>query len=214
MDTERSFTLLILCSPSGAGKTTLAHAVQKLEPKLDFSVSHTTRAPRSGEVDGRDYYFNSRADMLARIERGEFAEWAWVHGNLYGTSHQEIRRCRAQGASGVIFDIDVQGARQLRALYPSEALSVFVLPPSAAILRARLEGRGSEDEASLKRRLGVAAAELGHYQSFDYVLVNDHVDEAAATLHALVIAGRHQQNRMRMRAEALLDELRTLQQDG
>jgi len=183
--------LVILCSPSGSGKTTLARMLID-DPALagiHFSVSHTTRPAREGEVDGRDYHFVDEAGFLATLEAGGFAEHATVHGNLYGTSAAEIDRIRAiPGARAVVFDIDVQGAQQLVERYP-EALRIFILPPSLAELEARLRGRGTETDEALALRLENAVGELERHVEFDHIIVNDNLDEAYDLLKS-AIGGR------------------------
>jgi len=198
------FLLLILSSPSGAGKTTLTKRLQERFPELMFSVSHTTRSPRATEVDGRDYHFVDRASFEKMVEAGRFLEWAEVHGNLYGTSLAEIERARAtQKCRGMIFDIDYQGARQIRARVP-EVVSVFILPPSMEELLRRLRGRASEPEAVVQRRYAVAEGEIQHYALFDYLIVNDKVDDAFADLTSVILAERSKWWRRAPLAEALL----------
>src|SRR5262245_46854800 len=146
------FLLLILSSPSGAGKTTLkTRILTESHPELRFSVSHTTRKPRASEIDGREYHFIDQTRFMKMVEGGDFAEWAEVHGNLYGTSLHEIEIARV-GHRGVVFDIDHQGARQIKAKMP-DAVSVFILPPSMAELERRLRTRASDDEETVKMRL-------------------------------------------------------------
>src|ERR1700733_4203262 len=150
------FVLLILSSPSGAGKTTLTRKLLTDFPELRFSVSHTTRAPRANEVDGKDYHFVDKAAFEAMVDKDEFLEWAHVHENLYGTSRAEIERAKATGGCrGMIFDIDYQGARQIRAKLP-EGIGVFILPPSMDELERLLRGRASETEAIVQKRFAVA----------------------------------------------------------
>lgn len=192
---------LIISSPSGAGKTTLTARLRQEIPALRFSVSHTTRLPRDNEVDGREYHFVDRSQFLELIHRGEFLEWAEVHGNLYGTSRREIER--AEGQRGIIFDIDHQGARQIRSRR-SDAVSLFILPPSMDILLTRLRGRASEDEATVQRRFSAARAEIAHYGMFDYVLVNDDLDEATRQLISIFRAEECRRQRAASLAEALL----------
>ncbi len=183
--------LVILCSPSGSGKTTLARRLLEdpALPGIHFSISHTTRPARAGEKDGRDYHFVDEAEFRATLEAGGFAEHATVHGNLYGTSVEEIDRLRAApGARAVLFDIDVQGAEQLIGRYP-EALRIFILPPSLAELEARLRGRGTETEEALALRLDNAVAELERHGEFDHIIVNDDLDEAYALLKS-ALGGR------------------------
>ncbi|MBK6516826.1 MAG: guanylate kinase [Polyangiaceae bacterium] len=201
------FLLLILSSPSGAGKTTLCNRLRSEFPRLRFSVSHTTRKPRPTEVDGREYHFVDRPTFEQMVRAGAFAEWAEVHGNLYGTTLKEIEVAR-QTSDGVLFDIDYQGARQIKAHLP-EAIGVFVLPPSLAELERRLRGRGTEDEATTVRRLEAAKREIAHYGLFDYVVVNDDVDAAYGRIRGIVLAERCKRRRWALRCEALLSEAKT-----
>lgn len=152
--------LIVLVGPAGAGKTTIAHRLVDASPtSRGFSVSHTTRPMRSGEVDGRDYHFVRREAFEALLEAGGLAEWAEVHGNLYGTSHAEIQRHWSAGRD-ILFDIDIVGAHNLWQAYPERTRLCFVLPPSWSVLKARLSGRGSETDATLRRRLRTARQEL------------------------------------------------------
>jgi guanylate kinase len=199
-----AFLLLILSSPSGAGKTTLSRKLQDRFADLRFSVSHTTRTPRANEVEGRDYHFVTRPEFEAMAAKGTFLEWAQVHGNLYGTSLEEIEKARATpGCGGVLFDIDYQGARQIRAKNP-EVVGVFILPPSMQELLSRLRGRGTENAEALERRFTAAKLEIEHYALFDYVLVNDDLERAFATLQGIVLAERARRGRLAPVAEALL----------
>jgi guanylate kinase len=202
------FLLLILSSPSGAGKTTLFNRLRGEFPRLRFSVSHTTRSPRPTEVHGREYHFVDRPTFENMVEAGAFAEYAEVHGNLYGTSIREIDLARGDDADGVLFDVDYQGARQIKAAFP-DAVGVFVLPPSLAELERRLRGRGTEDEATTMRRLAAAKAEIAHYGFFDYVLVNDDVEKAYGKLRGILLAERCRRHRWAKRCEELLLEART-----
>ena len=198
------FLLLILSSPSGAGKTTLTRKLQERFPALRFSVSHTTRKPRSNENHARDYHFIDRKDFDGLVEREAFVEWAEVHGNCYGTSHAEIERARSEpGCAGMIFDIDYQGARQIRAKQP-DAVAVFILPPSMIELERRLRGRASETEEVVKRRFEAAKVEIEHYGFFDYLVVNDDVDTAFNHLEGIVLAERSRRFRRADLAERLL----------
>ncbi|NUO47909.1 MAG: guanylate kinase [Polyangiaceae bacterium] len=202
------FLLLILSSPSGAGKTTLFNRLRGEFPRLRFSVSHTTRNPRPTEVHGREYHFVDRPTFLGMVEAGAFAEYAEVHGNLYGTSIREIDLARGDDADGVLFDVDYQGARQIKAAFP-DAVGVFVLPPSLAELERRLRGRGTEDDAATARRLAAAKAEIEHYGFFDYILVNDDVDKAYGKLRGILLAERCRRDRWAKRCEELLLEAKT-----
>jgi guanylate kinase len=204
IETPDDFLMLIVSSPSGAGKTTLCNRLRTERPDLRFSVSHTTRRPRPNEVDGREYHFVDTATFEAMIQKGTFAEWARVHENLYGTSMEEITRAR-ETARGVIFDIDYQGARQIKAALPA-AVGVFILPPSLAELERRLRGRATEDEATTVRRLANARMEIGHYGIFDYVIVNDDVDRAYDNLRSVVIAEQSRRARHAKACERMLAE--------
>jgi guanylate kinase len=204
MSSYGEFLLLILSSPSGAGKTTLTRMLLDHCPDLRFSVSHTTRAPRSGEVDGRDYHFVDRARFLDLVARGAFLEWAEVHGNLYGTSMAEIDRARATpGCSGMIFDIDYQGARQIKAKLPGVSL-VFILPPSMQELERRLRGRASETDDAAARRFDAAKREIEHYALFDYLVVNDDMQRAFVELRSITTAERARRQGRAALAESLL----------
>jgi guanylate kinase len=195
--------LLLLCSPSGGGKTTLTRHLLATMPELTFSVSHTTRAPRPGEVDGREYHFVDREVFEAKIEAGELAEWALVHGNLYGTSVSELQRVHAEGYRGMVLDVDYQGARQIKARIPS-ARGLFILPPSLEELRRRLEKRGSDGPDAIERRFRAAHDELAHYPFFDYLVVNDDLEEAKAQVVAVARAELVRRERMAPVAESLL----------
>lgn len=194
---------LIVSSPSGAGKTTLTNRLLERVPGLRFSVSHTTRKPRPNEQDGREYHFVGQDEFRRLIQVGAFLEWAEVHGNLYGTSRAELDRSR--GARGIIFDIDHQGARQIKSASP-DAVAVFILPPSMAILEQRLRGRRSEDDATLDRRFRAALEEIAHYGLFDYVLVNEALEEATAQLVSIFRAEECRRLRAARHAERLLAE--------
>ncbi len=198
----RDFLVLVLCSASGAGKTTLKDRLLAEHPELGFSVSHTTRARRATEEDGREYRFVTKERFLGLAADGAFAEWAEVHGHHYGTSLAELERAR-ETKRGVVFDIDVQGARQLRAALP-EAVLVFVLPPSLTELERRLRGRRDEGDEAIARRLEDARGELAAYGLFDYVILNDDVDRASKELSAIVLAERARRWRRAPLAERLL----------
>lgn len=195
--------LLILSSPSGAGKTTLTQRLLRDIEGLTFSVSLTTRDPRPNEVDGQDYHFVDPETFAEKRAAGELAEWAEVHGNLYGTSVSEIDRAREAGARALLFDVDYQGARQIKAKLP-QAVGVFILPPSMPELRKRLEGRGTESTESLERRFAQAKVEIEHYPFFDYLVLNDDLQKALAELIGIIHAELCRRPRLAHRAEALL----------
>lgn len=175
---------VILSSPSGAGKTSLAKRLLEIRSDTGYSVSCTTREPRAGEEEGIDYYFLTREAFEAARAKGAFAEYADVHGNMYGTLRSEVERVLGSGRY-VVMDIDVQGAKQLSSAFPSAVL-IFILPPSAEVLLGRLKGRGSEDDARLKRRLESAIRELGVVNDYHYVVVNDELEKAAKTLSSIL----------------------------
>lgn len=177
---------IILSSPSGGGKTTIAKRLLAERRDVGYSVSCTTRAPRDGEVDGCDYHFLSVAEFTAARDRGEFAEWAEVHGRMYGTLRSEVRRVLDSGRH-VMMDIDVQGARLFAQAFP-EAVLVFVLPPSARVLLHRLTGRNSETRAQLLVRIANAAAELDAVDQYEYVVVNDQIDDTVCRVGAVIDA--------------------------
>lgn len=191
----------IVSSPSGAGKTTLTRALLERVPGLVFSVSHTTRLPRAGEQNGREYHFVSPDEFRRLVAEDGFLEWAQVHGHLYGTARSELERART--ARGIVFDIDHQGARQLRCALP-EVVTVFILPPDMEELRHRLWKRGSEDEATLERRFQAARAEIAHYGMFDYLLVNADLERAIEQLVSVFLAEECRRSRLAHHAEALL----------
>ncbi len=197
-----AFLPLIVSSPSGAGKTTLLKRLLSRHPDMVQSVSCTTRAPREGEVDGRDYCFIDEVSFSDMIRRDAFAEWAEVHGQRYGTSLERIEAAR-RTHGGMVFVIDVQGARQLKARI-SDAVAVFVLPPSLAELESRLRGRGSESDESVARRMRNAVGELSHYAGFDYVVVNDDLDAASREMEAIVLAERSRRWRRARLVEQVL----------
>jgi guanylate kinase len=190
---------LILSSPSGGGKTTIARMMLERRPDVGYSVSCTTRAPRPGEQDGKDYYFLSTDDFEQRKARGEFAEWAVVHGNLYGTLRREVTQVLASGKH-VIMDIDVQGARQFAQAFP-ESVLVFLLPPSTDVLIERLRARQTEDHRKLLVRLRSARGELREVGGYQYVVVNDDLEQAYNQVSSIVDA-----ETVRHRRLPLLDE--------
>jgi guanylate kinase len=177
--------LLVLSAPSGAGKTTLAHRFRATHPDAVFSISATTRGPRGAERDGVDYHFVSPERFTHLVHDGAFAEWAEVHGQRYGTLRATVDEALSAGRIA-IFDIDVQGGSQIQAAWPREAATVFVLPPSAEELERRLRGRSTDSEEVIRRRLAAARSEVARgLASYDYVVVNDDLDDALASLDAI-----------------------------
>ncbi|HKI04612.1 MAG TPA: guanylate kinase [Thermoanaerobaculia bacterium] len=198
--------LFILSAPSGAGKTTL---IQNLLTGrfsdvggLAFSVSHTTRKPRQGEVDDKDYHFVDHATFLAMIEADAFLEWAKVHDNYYGTSREEVFP-RLEKGTDVLLDIDVQGAEQV-ALRCPQAHSIFVLPPSYEVLERRLRHRALDDEQAIARRLAVSLGEIKRYDQYHYVIINDDARRASEVLAAIIIEKRHLRDRMQPSVQEIL----------
>jgi len=181
-------TLLVISAPSGTGKTTILKRVMAEVPGLAFSVSHTTRAPRAGEQDGADYHFVDRDRFAAMRDAGAFLEWAEVHGNFYGTSRAAVDQGLGAGAD-IILDIDVQGCRQVRAA-ASDAVTLFIVPPSRAELERRLSGRGTDGAETIRLRLANARQEMADAGRYDFVVVNDDLDRAVAAVKAIVVAER------------------------
>jgi guanylate kinase len=208
VETARTFniatprgTLFVVSSPSGGGKgTIIEHVLEKVE-NLSYSVSYTTRAPRSKETAGREYFFVSRDTFEEMIAAGEFLEWACVHGNFYGTAKNQILQETAAG-SDIILELDVQGAASVRQLL-MDSVSIFILPPSYEVLKQRLIARGTDSAEELAVRLRRAPEELREYSNFDYVIINDEVDKAARQLASIIYAERARC----MRQEALVREV-------
>ena len=190
----RRGTLIVVSAPSGAGKTTLCREVRAFLPDLAYSVSYTTRRPRPGEVDGVDFHFVTESAFTELRDAGRFAEWAQVHGNLYGTHAGTLERALAEGRD-VLLDIDTQGARQLRARYPEAAL-IFIIAPSMAELEQRLRERRSDGEREIKRRLDRAREEIQLWRQYDYLIVNRDVKDAVEQLTAVIQAERCRTSRL------------------
>jgi len=176
--------LFIITAPSGAGKSSLIDALLKDDPRLKLSVSYTTRAPRPGEVNGREYHFVDDPAFVAMLARGEFLESAEVHGYRYGTSQAVIREA-LDGGEDLVLEIDWQGAQQVRRLYPG-CVGAFILPPSVPELERRMRARGQDTDAVIRRRLASAEEEISHAQDFDYVIINKDFDEAKQDLQAII----------------------------
>jgi guanylate kinase len=196
MSTEaaRRGVLLVISSPSGAGKTSLSQRLTGEFPDLSLSVSATTRAPRLGEQDGREYHFVDRARFDRMIEGGEFLEWAEVHEHSYGTPKAAVSEALANGCD-VLFDIDWQGATAIRAALPDDVVSVFILPPTLAALERRLHTRAQDSFEVISRRLARARGEIAHWVDYDYVVINDDFDAAYAKLAAIYSAERERRRR-------------------
>lgn len=197
--------LYVVAAPSGAGKTTLVRLLLEQEAAVQLSISYTTRAPRAGEVDGREYHFVEATEFQAMIAREEFLEWAEVHGNFYGTSKKWIADQLAADRD-VLLEIDWQGAQQVRKLFP-QAIGVFILPPSMGELTRRLTGRGTDSADVISRRLAAAQAEMRHVGEFDYVIINDQLARALDDLRAVVRASRLSFGVQRVRHAALFQRM-------
>ena len=200
-----SGNLYVVAAPSGAGKTTLVRMLLESEKRVQLSISFTTRAPRPGEQNGREYHFVDVETFRGMIERQEFLEWAEVHGNFYGTSKSRIAEQLAAG-SDVLLEIDWQGAQQVRQQFP-EAIGIFILPPSMEELTRRLTGRGTDAPEVVERRLAAAQAEMRHVGEFDYVIINDQLDQALDDLRAVVRAARLAVGKQRARHAGLFAKL-------
>jgi guanylate kinase len=185
---QKRGNLFVISAPSGAGKTTLCQKLLKKMPDMKLSVSYTTRVSRTGEVNDVDYTFVTREKFKKMIDRGEFAEWATVHGNLYGTSIKRVKELNSRGYD-IILDIDIHGAIQLRKSY-DEAVYIFVLPPSMEALEKRLVNRKTDSEEIIKNRLENAKTEISQYENYDYIIINDRIDKAYKELESIVLSAR------------------------
>ena len=186
--------LLILSSPSGAGKSTLSRKLMAWDPALSFSVSATTRSPRSGEVDGREYYFKSRAEFQAMVKDGQMLEHAEVFGNFYGSPRGPVEDAMTQGRD-TLFDIDWQGGQQIKQAMRGDVVSIFILPPSIAALESRLQGRAQDSEQVIAQRMAKSQAEISHWMEYDYVIVNRDLDTAFGELVTILQAERLRRDR-------------------
>jgi guanylate kinase len=194
--------LIVVSSPSGGGKGTLIDRVLQTVPGVSYSVSFTTRPPRPGEQNGREYFFVSESVFREMITRREFLEWADVYGHLYGTSHKQVEQERDAGRD-IILEIDVQGAESIRALV-SDAVTIFILPPSFELLRNRLVARATDSPADLEKRLRGAPGEVEQYRHFQYLILNDDINRASAQLAAVIYAERARRQRQEVNASAAL----------
>ncbi len=197
--------LYIVAAPSGAGKTTLVRMLLASDPHICLSISQTTRSPRPGERDGREYHFIDMPAFLAQVESGEFFEWAQVHGNYYGTSKRWIAEQMGAGRD-VLLEIDWQGAQQVRKAFPA-AIGIFILPPSLAVLRERLSRRGTDSPETVARRITAAREEMRHVNEFGYVIINDELQQAYASLMSVIAASRLQYENQKQRHRALFSSL-------
>lgn len=200
--------LFVLSSPSGAGKTTLSRALLDAEPDLSMSVSVTTRAPRPGEVDGKDYVFTDLRRFEAMVSGGELLEWAHVFANRYGTPRAPVEAALA-GGRDVLFDIDWQGARQLAEAMPADLVRVFILPPSGKALEERLRGRAQDPPEIVAARMAAASDELSHWGEYDYVIVNDDLKASLLGLRSILAAERLR----RTRQSGLFQFVRSIETD-
>ena len=200
-----SGNLFIISAPSGAGKTSLVQALLNINPQIDMSVSYTTRDPRPGEHDGKDYHFVSRDTFLAMAKRGEFLESAEVYGNLYGTSQTWISHENSRGRD-ILLEIDWQGAAQIRRMFP-ECVSVFILPPSRQALEDRLKKRGKDNVAVIAKRMAAVREDVAHIAEFDYVIINDNLNEALRELNAVVLSAKLRRERQLARHQELINQL-------
>jgi len=180
--------IFIISAPSGSGKSTLVSRVRRSLPNLEFSISYTTRSPRGAEQDGREYFFVSRKEFEDMIRKGEFLEHADVFGNYYGTSRSFLSKAEQQGTD-LLLDIDVQGAAQIKRMLPG-AMSTFILPPNRAALEQRLRSRGQDSEEVIQKRLDAATREIENYDKYDYILVNDRLDDSVKALEAILLSER------------------------
>jgi guanylate kinase len=185
--------LIVLSGPSGTGKGTLCRELLAKIPGLKYSISATTRPPREGEIDGVHYFFISESDFQERLARGEFLEWATVYDNLYGTLRWQVEKVLA-GGNDVILEIDIQGARQIKGKFP-DGVFIFIVPPSLAELAARIERRGTDPEEVIRKRLHAAGSELLSISEYDYIVINDSIDQAVNKLTAIITAEKCRVNR-------------------
>ncbi|WP_265001359.1 guanylate kinase [Komagataeibacter sucrofermentans] len=191
---RRRGVCLVISAPSGAGKSTIANALRASEPQLLHSVSVTTRQPRPGESDGVHYHFRSMDEFNRMAEAGEMLEWATVFGRGYGTPRAPVEQALADGRD-MVFDIDWQGHRQIRAALPADVISLFVLPPSIEELERRLNGRASDEADEIARRMQAARDEISHWNEFDHVIINSDLDQAIAEARAVLVAARLERHR-------------------
>jgi guanylate kinase len=196
--------LIVVSAPSGTGKTTLCRMLLKEFENMEFSVSYTTRPPRKGEVNGKDYFFVSREEFERMVEEGDFLEWANVYGNLYGTSKSQVLKALEEGKD-ILLDIDVQGALQVKKNLP-EAVLIFIMPPSFEELEKRLRSRGTDSEEVIEKRLNVAKEEIKKAPFYDYIVVNDVLDVAFNKLKAIITAEKCKTERLKNQFDKLIKD--------
>lgn len=197
--------IIVISGPSGSGKSTLIRQLLQKHPEIVFSTSHTTRPRRNREIEGRDYYFVTKGQFQEMIDNGEFVEWAQVYGNYYGTSFREIeKKARSGSTKFLVLDIDVQGAKSIKAKYP-DALFIFVVPPSLDELQRRLVGREKKIDGVIRKRLKIAEDELKQYFIYDYVIINDHLERSFHILNSIFIASRNSTPRREVFIKKLLN---------
>lgn len=203
--TQTTGCLFIISAPSGAGKTSLVRALLQSDLNLSLSISHTTRPPRTGEINGCDYHFVAVETFKQMLLRGEFIESAEVYGNFYGTSQQWINQAIASGQD-ILLEIDCQGARQIQQIFP-QAVSIFILPPSADALAMRLKSRAQDNSDVIQKRLAAAREEISHLAEFDYIVINNQLDEALNDLICVIKAERLKKERQIVKHHKLINEL-------
>lgn len=203
--TKTAGCLFIISAPSGAGKTSLVKALLQSDRSLSLSISHTTREPRADEINGKDYYFVSKEIFQQMLTNGEFLESAEVYGNLYGTSQRWINTAVTSGQD-ILLEIDCQGAQQIRQVFP-KSISVFILPPSIDVLATRLKTRAQDDLAVIQKRLAAAREEVGHISEFDYVIINNELEEALNDLICIITAVRLSKERQLIKYQSLINQL-------
>jgi guanylate kinase len=191
---QRRGLLLVMSSPSGAGKTTLSRRLLAADPMITMSISVTTRPPRPGEVNGKDYHFITQEEFARLRDRGELLEYAEVFGNFYGTPKRPVTEA-LQAGRDVLFDIDWQGTQQLGAAMEDDLVRIFILPPSAEELRERLIGRAQDSASTVAKRMAKAADEISHWPEYDYVIVNENIEQAGAEIEAILTAERLRRRR-------------------
>ncbi len=199
-------TIFVVTAPSGAGKTTLVAALLAADQQIQLSVSYTSRVARAGEVDGKDYHFVDRAAFEGMIQAGDFIEWAEVYGNYYGTSKKWLESVIDDGRD-ILLEIDWQGAQQVHKLFP-ESVGIFVLPPSINTLEQRLRARGKDPEEAIQRRMSKAREEMGHVSEAQYVIINEHIDDAVRDIISVVRAERLRGDRQAVRHADLVNSLK------